>query len=446
MPSQKHFLLLCKYTLFGVISWFLAACSDYNRKEVYVAKGRKVEVVGQNGQFTLLRNGEPYFIKGAGGYQHFDKIRENGGNSVRIWHTEDAARLLDEAHAHGLTVTLGLWMGREVDGFNYYDKELVARQQEEMRQVVLRYKDHPALLMWGIGNELNLDASNTKVWDAVNGIAEMIHQIDPDHPTTTMLVGVRAKLINLILRKCPAIDIISFNAFGPMANIPRKIRESDWKGPYLISEFGARGYWETYTTWWYAPLEQNSSEKAAFIRERYEKVFFTDTGRCLGSYVFYWGQKYEATPTWFSLFSSTGESTETVEVMRTFWKGDSSLNKTPRVTGMLLNGKSAYHNTYLKTQRQYTAQIEVWDPEGDSLRFAWEIQPETVGEHGETTLTEPAAVGGIQQISGNQVQIIAPAQEGPYRLFAYVYDGKGNVATANIPFYVNAAGMYVQAD
>ena len=30
----------------------------------------------------------------------------------------------------------------------------------------------------------------------------------------------------------------------------------------------------------------------------------------------------------------------------------------------------------------------------------------------------------------------APRQEGPYRLFGYVSDGKGKAAVANIPFYV----------
>jgi hypothetical protein len=39
--------------------------------------------------------------------------------------------------------------------------------------------------------------------------------------------------------------------------------------------------------------------------------------------------------------------------------------------------------------------------------------------------------------SGGKLMFRAPAQPGPYRLFLYAYDGNGNAATANFPFYVN---------
>jgi hypothetical protein len=34
------------------------------------------------------------------------------------------------------------------------------------------------VLFWGIGNELNLDYTNAKVWDAVNDIVVKIHEVD----------------------------------------------------------------------------------------------------------------------------------------------------------------------------------------------------------------------------------------------------------------------------
>lgn len=448
MSVYMHLVQLLKYLMFGFVCWSLVACGNNGRRSgMYVAKGRKVEIVENNGSYTLLRNGEPYFIKGAGGYHYFDKIKAAGGNSVRIWHSEDAARVLDEAHRHGLTVTLGLWMGREADGFNYYDKDLVAAQLKALKKVVQRHKDHPALLMWGIGNELNLDASNTKVWGAVNEVAEMIKELDPEHPTTTMIVGARAKLLSLIRRECPAIDLISINVFGYMANIPRKILESEWNGPYLISEYGARGYWESNTSWWYAPLEQTSSQKADFTRERYEQVLLQPNGGCLGGYLFFWGNKYEATPTWYSLIAPGGEETETVNVMRELWKGDTTYNKAPRVLSISLDRKQAEDNIYLVTGQEYEARIAIRDPEGDTLRVIWEVMPETVGEFGETTDIAPPAVRGLFKEAGdNWLRLRAPKQKGAYRLFAYVYDGKGNVATANIPFYANSAGKWLSAD
>lgn len=437
------YVLLC-FTFCSLIS-----CRDQtNSKGIYVAKGRKVEIVGENGNFNLLRNGEPYFIKGGGGYTHFDKIRENGGNSVRVWHSDNAQQILDEAHKNGLTVTLGLWMEREKEGFNYYDKKMVAEQLEKFRKVVLRYKDHPALLLWGVGNEVNVGATNTKVWDAVNQIAEMIHELDPDHPTTTMLIGVRAKTVNLIIEECPAIDVLSFNIFGALHNIQEKIDETNWKGPYLISEFGARGYWETYTTGWYAPIEQTSSEKAAYAKERYEGVVLSDLGRCLGAYIFYWGYKHEGTPTWFSMISETGEETETVGVMRELWTGDSAANKAPYVAYLKLNDTFAHESAYLETEQSATATIYTFDSDGDSLRIKWEVLPEVVGKDGSSLRdTKPAAIPNVlSNPQGNKVSVRAPEKPGPYRLYAYVYDDKGHVATANIPFLVYSPAEVAKAD
>jgi beta-galactosidase/beta-glucuronidase len=71
---------------------------------------------------------------------------------------------------------------------------------------VLKYKDHPALLAWGIGNELNLQYKNTRVWDAVNDISKMIHELDPNHPTSTILAGVNKDLVGLIKQKTTDID------------------------------------------------------------------------------------------------------------------------------------------------------------------------------------------------------------------------------------------------
>ena len=53
---------------------------------------KKKEFIGK-----LYRNGEPYFVKGAGGYENFEKLKEYGGNSVRLWSTHEALKYLDKA-------------------------------------------------------------------------------------------------------------------------------------------------------------------------------------------------------------------------------------------------------------------------------------------------------------------------------------------------------------
>ena len=142
--------------------------------------------------WELLRGGEPYFIRGAGGDGSLAQLAAAGANSVRTWGADDIEALLDEAHEHGLSVTVGIWLGHERHGFDYDDESQVREQFERARQIVLRYKDHPAVLLWGIGNEVEgfEDGDNPAIWSAVNAVATMVKELDPAHPTMAVTADI----------------------------------------------------------------------------------------------------------------------------------------------------------------------------------------------------------------------------------------------------------------
>ncbi len=201
---------------------------------------------------------------------------------------------------------MGLEVGRERHGFDYNDTAGVKRQFEFIKGEVLKYKDHPALLAWGIGNELNLWYKNKKVWYAVNDIAKMIHEVDGNHPATTMLSGIGKDEIDYIKDNCPDIDFICIQMYGDVINLEKRINDAGWDGAYAVTEWGATGHWEVARTEWNIPIEQTSSEKADVILERWEKAIYSNKTHCLGSYVFFWAQKQERTPTWYGFFLETG--------------------------------------------------------------------------------------------------------------------------------------------
>ena len=104
----------------------------------------KVEVVTNAlGNFELQRNGVPYYIKGAGAKAHFDLLVKSGANSIRVWSTNNKT-LLDSAHQHGLTVTLGLYVRPERSGMDYNNEYAVKGQIAQLKNEILKYKDHPA--------------------------------------------------------------------------------------------------------------------------------------------------------------------------------------------------------------------------------------------------------------------------------------------------------------
>ncbi|MFN6037984.1 MAG: glycoside hydrolase family 2 TIM barrel-domain containing protein, partial [Bacteroidota bacterium] len=171
----------------------------------------KTEIKKINNKWQFIRDGKPYYVKGAGGSKYMDKIVACGGNSLRTWGAENAGEILDEAQKHGLSVMLGLWVQHERHGFDYDNQNKILKQFNDFKEIVLKYKDHPALLMWGVGNEVDLNYSNTKVWDAINDIAKMIHEVDPNHPTTTVTAGLDSMEVVLIKQKAPHIDIYGIN-------------------------------------------------------------------------------------------------------------------------------------------------------------------------------------------------------------------------------------------
>lgn len=402
-----------------------------------------VTVMEKEGRYQLDRGGEPYEIRGAGlEYSSVAIFASHGGNSIRTWRTDNVEfsgiEVLDEAARHGVTVALCIEIGRERHGFDYDDEAAVAAQLEFARAEVMKYKDHPALLVWIIGNEANLRFKNPKVFDAINDISKMIHELDGNHPTTTALAGFNAELAGLIETRVPDLDFVSIQMYGDIVNLPRYIEEIGFDKPYMVTEWGAIGHWEVRKTAWQAPVEQNSSEKAANYLKSYQIAMASDPEHVLGSYVFLWGQKQERTPTWYGMLLEDGTETETIDTMHYIWTGSWPDNRSPQIDTMQLDSRTSAEDIVLKTGASYGAAVVASDPDDDPLKFRWEIlrESEAKQDGGDKEEVPEAISGLLEQTDTDSVVMTTPHEAGAYRLFVYVYDGQGHAGHANIPFLV----------
>ena len=190
--------------------------------------------------------------------------------------------------------------------------------------------------------------------------------------TIDNVISYNPSALDSVAKYAPSLDYVGINVYGPMGEVQAVVDRSDYKGAFMITEWGPTGWWETASTEWKAPIEQTSEEKRQVYEERYTQYISANT-RCLGSFVFLWGQKEERTPTWFSMF------------------------------------------------------VEA---------YVWEVLKEaTVLGFGGSYEPRPERMGDVA-VSDKNVYETMIKVPGEYRLYVYVLDNTGFVSTANIPFQV----------
>ena len=155
-----------------------------------------VRITRKDGGWRLSRNGKPYFIRGAvtGPGGSLDVLQQAGGNSIRTH-----AGALDDAQRRGFTALVGLPLGNPRKGFDYADTNKVEQQYNRVRDIVRQFRDHPALLMWNLGNEPEINttpAQRVPLWREANRLAEMVRREDPNHPVMVVVGGQYADMLH----------------------------------------------------------------------------------------------------------------------------------------------------------------------------------------------------------------------------------------------------------
>jgi hypothetical protein len=400
----------------------------------------KTQIAPAGNGWTLVRDGKPFFIMGAGGDASKPKLVEAGGNSYRTWGPPDIKQL-DEAEKLGLAVTVGLWIGGD-GGFNYSNSAAVAKQLEDCKNVINRLKDHPAVLMWGIGNEMEgpgKPGDNPALWKAIDDIAAAAKKLDPNHPTMTVVADVSSIKVKAIHAYCPHLDAVGINTYGEAAlAVASRYRGCGGTKPYVVTEYGPPGVWSQIRTpplgapkvegpAPYQPIKElTSTEKAKYYRDGWKMGVLGARGLCLGGYAFTWGNKWEATATWYGMFLADGAKVEAVDAMTEMWTGKPPANCCPRIREFKLVADAGPNAKLFSAGEHVGARVSAMDPENDPLTYKWSLNADGEGQ-------KKAFPDAIKRAENGVAEIELPAEGGNLRLYVYVYDGKGGAATASLP-------------
>jgi hypothetical protein len=152
-------------------------------------------------------------------------LRAMGANTIRLWgwnNTADHTHFLDAAYNGGVNpiyVIVTFWMGPGTYG-DLCDGATRATVKANFRTMVATAKNHPAVLMWSIGNELNADwMYGSQLGCLFSLIEEMASEAHAEegstaHPVTTPLMD--SNLIGTIDQyddSVPSLDIWSANVY-----------------------------------------------------------------------------------------------------------------------------------------------------------------------------------------------------------------------------------------
>ena len=456
MTKNILFYILPVIIFFFILALIMLKNLD---EEKIVDESRTVYIKNTEKGFQLFRNGEPFYIRGASGNAQFSKLGNIGGNTIRIYDTLNLSNILNEAHAANLAVIVDIPLPIYNKKYCLYiEEDNNTILKHKIKDLVIKYRHHPALLMWNLGNEIDYPSirfkriiynyfdesiynEENKFLETFNELIDIIHQQDPNHPVSTAISGNDGRATNAsIYFNSTKLDVIAYNVFGRLKDLGLLIEENtplSGTQPYYISEWGSDGHWECEMTTWNVPIEPTSTKKAEQIIDRYEIIENIADGECLGSLIFFWGEKHERTHTWFNLFQGDSQS-EIVNELENAWK-KSNINPKPiGLKYMLVEDKGARDNIVFAPNEFITSEIIFYNWRRDSLRIIWEIYTEDWYQNKYSDIVRPRTKvnNAFKGFLNNKASFITPVIEGPYRIFAHVYDQYGNFATANTPFYV----------
>ncbi|MDT0390927.1 discoidin domain-containing protein [Streptomyces dubilierae] len=396
-----------------------------------------VEVTGSQGNWQLTVGGQPYTVKGltwgpaiADAPKYLPDVKSMGVNTIRTWGTDGGTKpLLDSAAANGLKVVNGFWLqpgGGPGSGgcVNYVtDTAYKNTMLTEFTQWVEAYRNHPATLMWNVGNEsvlglqncysgAELEAQRNAYTGFVNDVAKKIHSIDPDHPVTSTDAWTGAW--PYYQRNAPDLDLYSMNSYGDVCGVREDWEQGGYTKPYLITEGGPAGEWEVPDDANGVPDEPTDVQKA----EGYTKAWDCVTGHrgvALGATLFHYGTEHDFGGIWFNLLPDGLKRLSYYAVKRAYTGTAGNDNTPPVVSAMAVSPASS-----APAGGEFTVRADVRDPDGDPITHKIFLSGNYA--NGDKRLVEAS----WRSTGNGTFAVRAPEKLGVWKVYLQAEDGRGN--------------------
>lgn len=216
-------------------------------------------------------------------YGDFNLLKEMGCNTIRLYHILSDNSILGDVYKrnpstalqynhpvnkkllrelyrdYGIMVIMGNFLGSWTigsgasweEGTDYTNPKHCENIKKSVRAMVLDNKDEPYVLMWLLGNENNIAtwsrcnaSSEAEAYAKLVGeIAEMIHELDPEHPVA-VCDGDNFNTLRQYAKYAQGIDVVAYNSYRGKYGFVYLWKESKriFDRPIFISEYGIFAY------------------------------------------------------------------------------------------------------------------------------------------------------------------------------------------------------------
>jgi hypothetical protein len=394
----------------------------------------EVQLVKNPLGWQMIVNGKPFWIQGVGcnqargekGEDYLRMAKEMGANAVRTWGGATRS-YLDQAAANGLKVNLGIWFNPIRGSMNesYLDPDHRQRMRESALAYVRQMKDHPALLLWNVGNEVfaftEKPEERRAFGEFLESLIREIHKTDPSHPV--VYASSAARDLPDLQAYVPSLDIVGVNVYGALGPALGWMRENAYDRPVLASEFGPLGSWDTATDRNgipYDPFDQLKADNYVSIWRQIEAA----KGRTLGGFAFTLGeQRNQDSLTWFNMnFGDLRRAS--YWALYAVYTGRQAKHSPPKITQFRVD-----KFTGLSSGERFEVFVSAQDAGGKPLRYSYFVTNIAT----DPILLIPPTFYPVEaeEISPGSAHLRAPLEPGIYRVYAAVENSYNNVAIAD---------------
>jgi hypothetical protein len=275
----------------------------------------------------------------------FSLLRAMGCNTIRTYKPTTQMAAMDTAYINGIYVIMGYSISWSADVSDPDTRESIKNGFLDM---VNTWKDHPAVLMWNLGNEMNAHVSSLSDWySLVNECAQAAQNVDPNHPVTAACQDVGEGEIGIYDSSVPDMDIWSVQVYrgASFGGLFTSFASKSSK-PLLLTEFGCDAYNGTLQS-------EDQATQATYIDSQWTEIknnlsSTNASNVSIGGCVFEWSDEW---------WKHSG-GLNSVHDTESDWinPGYSDPNMNEEWWGIV----SVTTGTYHKTQRQAWFTLQAW--------------------------------------------------------------------------------------